>query len=143
MSLTLRRRVSPLSRGQAFSCVGSLYEYELCRSGGIGRHAVLRGQWRKSCRFESGLRHQSSLCELRSHDYAWASQFKNVRSTMFWGKLGTFILSIFLIWWLWRMYKTQPEFFSGKNISKSFTTMGILALLLISFIALVVVYLRH
>ena len=30
-----------------------------CRSGGIGRHAVLRGQWRKLCRFESGLRHQA------------------------------------------------------------------------------------
>lgn len=62
---------------------------------------------------------------------------------MFWGKLGTLILSIFLIWWLWHTYKTQPEFFSGKNISKSFTTMGILALILIGFIALVVIYLRH
>ena len=29
-----------------------------CRSGGIGRHAVLRGRWRKLCRFESGLRYQ-------------------------------------------------------------------------------------
>ena len=29
-----------------------------CRRGGIGRHAVLRGQWRKLCRFESGRRHQ-------------------------------------------------------------------------------------
>ena len=28
------------------------------RCGGIGRHAVLRGQWRELCRFESGHRHQ-------------------------------------------------------------------------------------
>ena len=26
--------------------------------GGIGRHAVLRGQWREPCRFESGHPHQ-------------------------------------------------------------------------------------
>ncbi len=25
----------------------------------FGRHAVLRGRWRKPCRFKSGLRHQS------------------------------------------------------------------------------------
>lgn len=29
------------------------------RCGGIGRHAVLRGQWRKPCRFESGHRHHN------------------------------------------------------------------------------------
>ena len=30
-----------------------------CRSGGTGRHAVLRGRWREPCRFESGLRHHT------------------------------------------------------------------------------------
>ena len=31
------------------------------RRGGIGRHAVLRGRWRKSCEFESRRRHQIVL----------------------------------------------------------------------------------
>ncbi len=30
-----------------------------CRRGEIGRHAVLRGQWRKLCRFKSGRRHHT------------------------------------------------------------------------------------
>ena len=40
------------------------------RCGGIGRHAVLRGQWRKPCRFESGHRHhrtrETILCRKKS-----------------------------------------------------------------------------
>ena len=31
-----------------------------CRCGGIGRHAVLRGRWRKPCEFESRHRHHVS-----------------------------------------------------------------------------------
>ena len=37
-----------------------------CRSGGTGRHAVLRGRWREPCRFESGLRHHTLFYALPS-----------------------------------------------------------------------------
>ena len=36
-----------------------------CRCGGNGRHAVLRGQWRKPCRFESGHRHTPGMPAVR------------------------------------------------------------------------------
>ena len=62
---------------------------------------------------------------------------------MFWGQLCTLLLSIFLIWWLWHTYKNNPDMFSKKSVSQSFTTMGVLALLLIALIALMVMLLRH
>lgn len=48
-----------------------------------------------------------------------------------------------IIWFLYRTLKGQKEQFSRENISKSFSSMGILALLLIGFVALLVVILRH
>lgn len=48
-----------------------------------------------------------------------------------------------IIWFLYRTIKGQKEPFSRENISKSFSSMGILALLLIGFVALLVVILRH
>lgn len=52
------------------------------------------------------------------------------------------IFSIFFIWMLVRFYKTNPEAFSGKNLNKSFLTMGLLALILIVVIGFIVVLLR-
>jgi len=61
---------------------------------------------------------------------------------MFWGKLGLLLLSIFFIWILWRYYRLNPQAFSKHNFSKSFFTMGILALILIVFIFLCILFLR-
>lgn len=48
-----------------------------------------------------------------------------------------------IIWVLYRAIKGQPQQFSRENLSKSFSSMGILALILIGFIALLVLMLRH
>jgi threonine/homoserine/homoserine lactone efflux protein len=48
-----------------------------------------------------------------------------------------------IVWLLYRTVKGRPEQFSRENLSKSFSTMGILALILIGFIALLVLMLRH
>jgi hypothetical protein len=61
---------------------------------------------------------------------------------MEWGKLLYVIGAALLIWLLYRQIKGNPEMFSRTNLSKSFFTLGILALLLIGFIGLLVVMLR-
>jgi hypothetical protein len=48
-----------------------------------------------------------------------------------------------IVWVLYRSIKGRPEQFSRENLSKSFSTMGILGLLLIGFVALLVFILRH
>ncbi len=52
------------------------------------------------------------------------------------------IAGVFIVWYLARMIKSNPQMFSKQNFSKSFYTMGILALGLIAFIALLVLMLR-
>jgi len=47
-----------------------------------------------------------------------------------------------IVWLLYRSIKGRPEQFSKQNMSKSLSSMGILALLLIGFIALLVLLLR-
>lgn len=44
---------------------------------------------------------------------------------------------------LYRFIKGNPGQFSKENLNKSFLTMGVLALLLIGFIAVMVFTLRH
>ncbi|WP_028388977.1 hypothetical protein [Legionella fairfieldensis] len=48
-----------------------------------------------------------------------------------------------IVWLLYRNIKGRPEQFSRENLGKSFSTMGILALILIGFIALLVYMLRY
>lgn len=48
-----------------------------------------------------------------------------------------------IVWYLYRMVKGNPELFSRENITKSFSSMGILALLLIGFIGLLVLFLNY
>ena len=43
-----------------------------------------------------------------------------------------------IIWVLYRSIKARPSQFSRENLSKSFSSMGILALLLIAFVTLLV-----
>lgn len=48
-----------------------------------------------------------------------------------------------IVWLLYRTIKGRPELFSRENLNNSFSTMGILALLLIGFVALLVFFLKH
>jgi len=50
-------------------------------------------------------------------------------------KLLCIILSIFVIWQLFVYLRAHPEAFSRDNLSRSIFTLGILALVLIGFIA--------
>ncbi len=47
-----------------------------------------------------------------------------------------------IVWVIYRNVKGRPEQFSRENLTKSFSSMGILALLLIVFIAFLVLMLR-
>lgn len=56
--------------------------------------------------------------------------------------LFAILIAGLLVWLLFRYAKNQPEAFSKENLSKSFFTMGVLALLLIVFIAFCIWFLR-
>ena len=47
-----------------------------------------------------------------------------------------------IVWVIYRSVKGRPEQFSQKNLMKSFSSMGVLALMLIGFVALLVLLLR-
>lgn len=51
-------------------------------------------------------------------------------------------VGLFFMWVTIKSLKANPKLLSPKNISKSFYTMGLLALLLIAFIGLCVIVLR-
>ncbi|OGT43498.1 MAG: hypothetical protein A3F13_00145 [Gammaproteobacteria bacterium RIFCSPHIGHO2_12_FULL_40_19] len=46
-------------------------------------------------------------------------------------------------WFAYRIIRNNPEMFSKENLGKSFFTMGVLALMLIGFVALLVFLLKH
>lgn len=48
-----------------------------------------------------------------------------------------------IVWVLYRNIKGNPQQFSRENITKSFSSMGVLALLLIGFVGVLVLMLRH
>lgn len=52
------------------------------------------------------------------------------------------ILMLGLAWFMYTRARRQPELFARHNLLKSLNTMGILALILIAFIWLCVVFLR-
>jgi hypothetical protein len=58
------------------------------------------------------------------------------------GKILLILLAVFLIIWMVRVMRSNPTMFSGENWSKSFFSMGILALILIAFVALAVIWVR-
>ena len=49
----------------------------------------------------------------------------------------------FLIWMMYRMIKGNPEAFSKTNLSRSFTTLGLLALILIGVVGIAIFMLRQ
>lgn len=48
-----------------------------------------------------------------------------------------------IVWFTYRSIKGRPELFNRENLTKSFGTMGILALILIAFVALLVLIVRN
>lgn len=48
------------------------------------------------------------------------------------------LLSLFLAWRVFKTLKAHPELLSKENVNKSLGTMGLLALALIAFVALLV-----
>ena len=53
-------------------------------------------------------------------------------------KLSLIAISIFFIWQLFTYFRAHPEAFSKENLNSSFFTLGILALFLIGFVAILV-----
>lgn len=47
-----------------------------------------------------------------------------------------------IVWVIYRSVKGRPEQFSKENLTKSFSSMGILALLLIAFVGVLVLLTR-
>lgn len=43
-----------------------------------------------------------------------------------------------IVWVIYRNIKGRPEQFSKENLTKSFSTMGILALILIAFVGMLI-----
>jgi flagellar biogenesis protein FliO len=62
---------------------------------------------------------------------------------MEWGKLVLVVIAGLLLWQMIRTVRANPQMVSKQNLTKSFTTMGVLALLLIGFVAFCVVLLRQ
>lgn len=61
---------------------------------------------------------------------------------MEWGKILAVIIAIGLAWLTFRALRANPEMLSKENLSKSFSTMGLLALALLGFIGLCIYLLR-
>jgi|GEM_PF-3412525 hypothetical protein len=51
-------------------------------------------------------------------------------------------ICLFLIWRIYKVIQHHPEVFSKAAISKSFTTMGVIALILIGAVAMMVMLVR-
>lgn len=55
-----------------------------------------------------------------------------------WEQILYLVLALFIIWLLFRFVKFNKETFSWENLNKTLFTLGILALCLIGFVALMV-----
>ena len=58
-------------------------------------------------------------------------------------KILFIVLAIFIIWQLFAVIRRNPQMFSKDNLGRSFFTLGILALILIGFIALLVYFVKN
>ncbi len=61
---------------------------------------------------------------------------------MSWMPILFFIGAALMLWMVYRSVKQNPEAFSKANLSKSFFTLGILALGLIAFIYILVLLIK-
>lgn len=60
---------------------------------------------------------------------------------MFWEKLLFVVLAVAAIWFVIRLVRQSPGSFSLANMNRSLFTLGILALALIAFIGILVMWL--
>jgi hypothetical protein len=61
---------------------------------------------------------------------------------MNWGALAAIVVAGLLVWLVFRYVRHNPQAFNKQNMAKSFSTMGILALLLIGFVAFCIMLLN-
>lgn len=52
------------------------------------------------------------------------------------------VLCLFIVWRIYKVIKTNPELLSKANLSKSMSTVGVLALILIGGVALMVILVK-
>lgn len=57
-------------------------------------------------------------------------------------QLLAIIAGVLIVWVTYRSIKGRPELFSRENMSKSFFSLGILAIILIVFVGLLVLVVR-
>lgn len=57
-------------------------------------------------------------------------------------QLSIAVICVFIVWRIYKVIKNNPELLSKENVSKSFMTMGILALILMGGIFMLVMLLR-
>ena len=57
-------------------------------------------------------------------------------------QLSLAVICLFIIWRIYKTMKGNPELFSKENLAKSFTTIGVLALILIGGVAILVLLLK-
>lgn len=57
-------------------------------------------------------------------------------------KIALLVVMALIVWFIYHTIRKVPAMFSKENISKSFYTMGILAIVLIGFIVLCIWLLR-
>ena len=53
------------------------------------------------------------------------------------------VACIFFIWRIYKVIQANPQIFSKENVSKSFTTMGVLGLILVGGVALLVIIVKN
>lgn len=58
-------------------------------------------------------------------------------------QISVAVLCLFIVWRIYKVIQANPELMSKDNLTKSFTTMGFLALILIGGIAMLVLLLKH
>lgn len=57
-------------------------------------------------------------------------------------QLSLLVICAFIVWRIYKVIQQNPELMSRANLSKSFTTVGVLALILLGGIAILVLLLR-
>ncbi len=58
-------------------------------------------------------------------------------------KLSLAAICIFIAWRTFKMCQANPELFSKQFLGKSFTTVGVLALLLMVMVSLMIMFIRQ
>lgn len=62
---------------------------------------------------------------------------------MFWMKLLAILLSVFLLWYLYRFVQSHSNLFTKANFGQTLYTLGWLALFLIALIGICVMLLQY